>query len=56
MTICEGLKNVVLESTARETYATLLALKPDSNTKRLEILKKVRNVDLTELEEHVIEM
>ena len=55
-TICDSLKNVVLEDTAVETYETLLSLKPDSNVKRLAILKKVQDIDSSDIEAYVIAM
>ena len=55
-TICDSLKNVVLEENAVETYETLLSLKPDSNVKRLGILKKVQEIDSSDIETYVIAM
>ena len=55
-TICDSLKNVVLEENAVQTYKTLLSLKPDSNVKRLGILKKVQDIDSSDIEAYVIAM
>lgn len=41
-TMRDSLKHIVMEKPAKLTYETLLALKPDSDTKRLEILKEVK--------------
>lgn len=55
-TICESLKNVVLEINAKETYATPYSPKPYSDSRRPEILKKVQDVDSANIEDYVIAM
>ena len=55
-TISEDLKDVVLESNAQDTYTMLLSLKPDSNAKRVQLLKTVQNIDPNDISEYVIGM
>lgn len=49
-------KNTVFENNSMETYATLRELRPDINSKRLDIIKKVANVDSSNIKEYVITM
>lgn len=55
-TICECRKNFVLLGNAKDTYETLYSLKPDSNAKRMEIIKKVQDTDSSEVEAYAIAM
>lgn len=55
-TICEDLKDVVLEPNAKATYEILLSLKPDSSAKKVEILKEIAPIDSSDIKNYVIAM